>query len=1090
MTRAHRSLQSNRRRSVRFHACAAIILAATTVQVVNAAPGTWTGTSGTALWSDSTQWAGGVIANDKGLVNIADFSTLALSADQVVRLDSYRLIGSLKFGDIDGTPNNWLIDNNGNANNKLQLEGDSYNGAGRPVIDVANGTTTISAAIVEGSSPNHQWIKSGAGTLVVTGAVTGVGGFVVAGGTAGSPSTLTFNNPTLNFGSSSATNNFFGYKNITVAFNAGETGVLNLQAGTLNTAYLSLAGDGANGQGNATLNITGGRLIAAAGGSASNNNSAAAINITNGELAIVSNGTFTAGKFFGRTTNVTIGNGGKLAFYSDAGTTLGGTGGWKVDGGATNFFLNTGGVISAPQFSSTVDNAGFVYFDGGTLQATASSTTFLGGRNTAGTSSRLFTRFRAGGGTIDTNGYDITMVNNLVHDSTALPSTADGGLIKNGAGTLTLTPNNAGNSFSGPAVINAGKLTVVDFPLSTPTVPSGIAGIPITIASGATLEFNLVTTDRSQNATSITGGGTLLKTGGNKLTLPTSAAGSSVALSAGALIDVQGGTLALADTTTTSPDWTGNRSDLNIAAGALVDGRGVDNVVVDKLTGSGTYQAGYFFTRKLTVGINGSSSTFDGVIQNNGVGGANVGVTQLIKTGNGTLTLTGNSTFSGGLTVNGGAVGTPSTVNLSPTGSMTIAGPIDVASPNGSVATINQSGGVVNATGGTLGNSGVATLNLSGTAVFNVGGTLNAAFNNGSSATITVDGTASLNLNNNAQLRMGGFFGRPTTINQNSGTVAAFSDVGTTPGGTGGLVVNGGTATYNLNGGTLAIPGVRWTSPSGGLGGGTGVFNFNGGTLRTVGNNADFFPGTNFTLRARAGGLIADTAGNAVAINNTIVHDASLGATADGGVTKIGAGTLTLGGANTYTGRTSVLDGTLVILNAAQTAVFTSGASIQGNVARLTFDYTGASSPQPAVVSLLQTSLAGGFVGTPFTVNAGTGVQIGWTDDGVSKLTLQRALAGDATLDGTVNFDDLLNLAANYNQSGKSWGQGDSTYDGTVNFDDLLKLAANYNQTITGSLAGDWSLAQASIPEPGAAVVLMGLAAVLRRSRRRATRVN
>ncbi len=57
-------------------------------------------------------------------------------------------------------------------------------------------------------------------------------------------------------------------------------------------------------------------------------------------------------------------------------------------------------------------------------------------------------------------------------------------------------------------------------------------------------------------------------------------------------------------------------------------------------------------------------------------------------------------------------------------------------------------------------------------------------------------------------------------------------------------------------------------------------------------------------------------------------------------------------------------------------------------------------------------------------------------------------LAGDATRDRTVNFDDLLLLAANYNQSGKLFTQGDFNNDGTVNFDDLLMLAARYNTTL------------------------------------------
>jgi hypothetical protein len=61
---------------------------------------------------------------------------------------------------------------------------------------------------------------------------------------------------------------------------------------------------------------------------------------------------------------------------------------------------------------------------------------------------------------------------------------------------------------------------------------------------------------------------------------------------------------------------------------------------------------------------------------------------------------------------------------------------------------------------------------------------------------------------------------------------------------------------------------------------------------------------------------------------------------------------------------------------------------------------------------------------------------------------------GDATGDGAVNFNDLLQLAANYNQSGRSFTQGDFNYDGTVNFDDLLILASRYNQPLAGAPAG------------------------------------
>ena len=59
-------------------------------------------------------------------------------------------------------------------------------------------------------------------------------------------------------------------------------------------------------------------------------------------------------------------------------------------------------------------------------------------------------------------------------------------------------------------------------------------------------------------------------------------------------------------------------------------------------------------------------------------------------------------------------------------------------------------------------------------------------------------------------------------------------------------------------------------------------------------------------------------------------------------------------------------------------------------------------------------------------------------------------LTGDASHDGTVNFDDLLILARNYNQTGKTYGEGnfDFSIDGLVNFDDLLLLARKYNATL------------------------------------------
>src|SRR6266404_8267005 len=70
--------------------------------------GTWTSTISGGLWSDTTKWSGGTVAS--GTDAVADFSTLDISADDTVHLDSFRVMGQLKFGDATTAESNWILD--------------------------------------------------------------------------------------------------------------------------------------------------------------------------------------------------------------------------------------------------------------------------------------------------------------------------------------------------------------------------------------------------------------------------------------------------------------------------------------------------------------------------------------------------------------------------------------------------------------------------------------------------------------------------------------------------------------------------------------------------------------------------------------------------------------------------------------------------------------------------------------------------------------------------------------------------------------------------------------------------------------------
>jgi len=275
----------------------------------------------------------------------------------------------------------------------------------------------------------------------------------------------------------------------------------------------------------------------------------------------------------------------------------------------------------------------------------------------------------------------------------------------------------------------------------------------------------------------------------------------------------------------------------------------------------------------------------------------------LTKSGAGTLTLSGANTFGGGLTLSAG------TLNLN-----------SAAAPGSGSITIT--GGTLDNTSGssvTLSNNNAQNWNgdftFTGTRDLNMGtGTVAL----GASRTVTVNG---------ANLTVGGII---------SGTGYSLTKAGA------GALTLGGANTYT--GGTILGAGTLNINNASAIG--AGAFTITGGTLdNTSGSsvtlstnnaqtwNGDFvFTGTNDLNLGN--GAVTMAASRQVTVNGGNLTVGGIISGSGFGLAKAGAGTLILGGANTYTGATNINAGTLrtsaadVIHNSSAVSI-ASGAAFQ-----------------------------------------------------------------------------------------------------------------------------------------------------------------
>jgi hypothetical protein len=142
------------------------------------------------------------------------------------------------------------------------------------------------------------------------------------------------------------------------------------------------------------------------------------------------------------------------------------------------------------------------------------------------------------------------------------------------------------------------------------------------------------------------------------------------------------------------------------------------------------------------------------------------------------------------------------------------------------------------------------------------------------------------------------------------------------------------------------------------------------------------------------------------------------------------------------------------------------GGTLDIQTNNLTINYgSAANDPINTIRGYLHSAYAGGaWSGTGLTSSVAVAhpnsFAIGYADNAAAdQLTYQLTIPGDATLDGSTNFNDLLVIAQHFGQSvakgfAVSWTTGDVNYDGNVNFNDLLIVAQHFGDTLAKAEAG------------------------------------
>lgn len=854
------------------------------------------------LWNTPGNWSpnGMPISGDT-----ADFSSLDITVSSTISLQGDRTNANMIFGDATNASNDWIVDSSGT----LTLEA----AGATPTINVTNRTATIQSTILG----TNGFTKLGTGTLVLSGSSTysgfttnaagtltiGVSGSGLPGAPDSGPfgvSTLVMSNGTLNVisGAGPLYNNIVVPTGATMSMGTTVSGVQLALAGgfsgggTINesgsqTAGTHLSGDNSGFTG--TFNSTGGgshrvRFDNPNSGSASANWNASAT-VTDG-WGFTGFGTFSR-IFFGSFS----GNG---TLRSD-------------NGNNTTVVFNIGALNTNSTFSGTIVANGSQAI---ALEKVGTGALVLSGNNTFNgftTISNGVLQLGAGGaagniGSTRVTNYSKLMFSYNRSDVFAFPAiqiTGTGSLAftNTGVGVMTLTGT---NDEAGDTTIAAGMVRLLN--------PFALPGGPV--AGNLILNGTLDVNSNNVVINGLSGNGIVDNT--------TNAATASLTLGS---------------------------NDVSSAFSGIVRNTGA-TLSITKI-GAGKITLGGANTYRGTTTVNGGELDISTSQSGGGAisvaSGATLGV--LVNSASSVPTLTLTASNASALSLSGVSSTTVAPIyatNLAPVGTVTInvAGSFGVENqyPLIKFTGYTGTGGFalgslpVGVTANLVTNGSVIALNVTGALPLvwkgNVNGnwdkstanwTLNgsaSAYNDGQSVNFDDTGVTG-NVNLTANVAPGG-----VTVNNSSLNYILASTTGNgitgsgslTKQGAGTLTLSGLTNSYSgfttINGGKVVID----ADANLGL---VGTVNINGGALSAA-SGLTLTANRTLALGPSSGagaGAIDVAAGQTLTFNGVVANYLA----GTGSLTKTGAGTLVLNGANTYSGNTVVSGGTLSLTAAQQT---------------------------------------------------------------------------------------------------------------------------------------------------------------------------